>query len=79
VPARNDIDPLALEGVDPLVKEMMGAFPDIGLSGLWGDTVPPELGEAIDPMLQGILVGTETPEGAGQKLQDILVTLQAGS
>lgn len=77
VPARTDVDPLTLEGVDPIVKEMMNAFPEIGLSGLWGDTVPPELGEAIDPMLQGILVGTETPEGAGAKLQTILEGLQA--
>jgi raffinose/stachyose/melibiose transport system substrate-binding protein len=79
IPARTDIDPTTLEGVDPLVKEMMATFPEYGLSGLWGDTVPPDLGEAIDPMLQGILVGTETPEGAAQKLQTILEGLQAAS
>lgn len=79
IPARTDIDPTTLEGVDPIVKEMMATFPEYGLSGLWGDTVPPALGEAIDPMLQGILVGTETPEGAAQKLQDILAGLQTAS
>jgi len=78
IPARTDIDPTTLEGVDPIVKEMMATFPEYGLSGLWGDTVPPELGEAIDPLLQGILVGTETPEGAAAKLQTILEGLQGG-
>jgi ABC-type glycerol-3-phosphate transport system substrate-binding protein len=78
IPARVDVDPMALEGIDVALQEQMAAFAEYGVSTLWGDTVPPALGEAIDPMLQGILVGTETPEGAAEKLQTILEDLQAG-
>jgi raffinose/stachyose/melibiose transport system substrate-binding protein len=79
IPSRSDVSPTKLKQLDPLVKQQLTSIPKFGATGLWGDTVPPELGaESTYALLQGLITGSETPKSVGAKLDTILRNLQQG-
>jgi raffinose/stachyose/melibiose transport system substrate-binding protein len=78
IPARTDLDPSTLAGVDPLNQEQLGLISKEGGVTLWDSTVPAEFGTPLNGWLQSILTGAETPESVAAKLQEVLETLQKG-
>jgi len=52
-----------------MVTEQLALFNELGVSSLWADSVPAELGEGSNVLLQAMIVGQETPESVGEKLQ----------
>ncbi len=77
VPARQDIDVASL-AVHPMLAEMLAAMPEYGVSTLWGDVVPPALGEAAAPLYAEILTGTKSPEQVGTEFEAIAEGLRSG-
>jgi raffinose/stachyose/melibiose transport system substrate-binding protein len=77
IPARTDLDPTTLEGVDPLNQEQLATIATEGGTTLWDATVPAELGAPINGMIQSLLTGEETPDSVAAQLQTVLEQLQA--
>jgi raffinose/stachyose/melibiose transport system substrate-binding protein len=77
IPARTDLDPAVLEGVDATNKEQLSTIAKEGGVALWDAIVPAEFGSSINGWLQGLLTGAETPQTVADKLQDVLKRLQA--
>lgn len=78
IPPRTDIDPFGVENLPPMVTEQLALLNELGVSSLWADSVPAELGEGANVLLQAMIVGQETPESVGQELQTTFDELVAG-
>jgi len=77
IPARTDLDPSTLEGVDPANQEQLATISQEGGVTLWDATVAAEFGSSINGWLQSLLTGAETPESVAAKLQEVLERSQS--
>lgn len=79
LPVLHSIDPAGLTNLGSLVQQQLQSSQQVGQVDIWDSAVPTTLGQTFEvPLLQKLVGGSVTPQGAAQQLQAALEDLQSG-
>lgn len=77
-PSRKDVPEEVVQALGEHVYGLWKATPILGATKLWGDLVPPQIGELCGRLLQEECAGTKTPEEACAEIEAVYEQLRAG-
>ncbi|GLI26657.1 putative ABC transporter extracellular-binding protein YurO [Agromyces rhizosphaerae] len=78
LPSINDVPAESYSVMIPQVQEMLADVAEFGGQPGWTSVVPGGLGQQlVDPRIQEMLNGNETPAGVGQTVEDMLTEMRA--